>query len=193
MTRLDLLRLVVGRARVNGFEFRRWYTARLGIPWISADASVRLLDTHGRYYALLFSHEFAIAFWKPGTEITFEMPAQSFERRMPDGSLRKIQRKPFVRRSVRRDVWRYHLRQMSLAEEPLRYLRRYLHFQEALDAEPLPDTSVRKLKATGGPEPNSTVIPAKTGARRNNSPRPLPKDLPAFLKRPYGNAPQQET
>ena len=71
MTRLELLTIVVGRARANGFEFRRWYTGRLGLPWISAEASLKLLDQQRRYYALLFSHEFANAFWKAGEEITF--------------------------------------------------------------------------------------------------------------------------
>jgi hypothetical protein len=63
MTRLELLTIVVGRARANGFEFRRWYTGRLGIPWISAEASLKLLDQQRRYYALLFSHEFANSIW----------------------------------------------------------------------------------------------------------------------------------
>ncbi len=56
MTRLELLTIVVGRARGNGFEFRRWYTSRLGIPWISAEAALKLLDQQRRYFALLFAH-----------------------------------------------------------------------------------------------------------------------------------------
>src|SRR6202789_1991369 len=133
MTRLELLTIVVGRARANGFEFRRWYTGRLGLPWISAEASLKLLDQQRRYYALLFSHEFANAFWKAGEEITFSVPAQSFQRPMPDGTLKTVERKSFVRRSARRDAWRYHLREMALAEEPLRYIRRYLNVEEDLD------------------------------------------------------------
>ena len=106
MTRLEMLQLVVGRAHSNGFEFRRWYTTRLDLPWINAEAAIRLLDTQRRYYALIFSHEFASAFWKTGTDLTFEMPANTFERRMPDGSRRTIQRKPFVRRPARPDAGR---------------------------------------------------------------------------------------
>ena len=116
MTRLELLTIVVGRARGNGFEFRRWYTSRLGIPWISAEASLKLLDQQRRYYALLFSHEFANAFWKAGEEITFSVPSQSFQRPMPDGSIKTVHRQGFMRRSARRDAWKYHLREMALAE-----------------------------------------------------------------------------
>jgi hypothetical protein len=185
MTRLELLTIVVGRARTNGFEFRRWYTSRLDLPWISAEAALTLLDQQRRYYALLFSHDFANAFWKAGEDITFSVPSQAFQRSMPDGSLKTVQRKSFIRRSARHDAWRYHLREMALAEEPLRYLRKYLNVEEDL-AE---DTA-----ATGPPEPASpkstrskrapTPKPPKTG-RTKALPRPLPTGTPAFLRRPY--------
>ncbi|MGI4831419.1 MAG: hypothetical protein ACRYFU_25045 [Janthinobacterium lividum] len=181
MTRLELLQLVVARARTNGFEFRRWYTGRLSLPWISAEASLTLLDTQRRYYALLFSHEFASTFWKPGTDISFEVPAQSFARPMPDGSIRTIQRKSYIRRSLRPDVWRYHLREMSVAEEPLRYLRKYLHIEEQLDADPL--DADPELLAAG--KPDHPGLPEKKPARTKPIARPLPSEKPAFLKRPY--------
>ncbi len=180
MTRLELLHLVVGRARSNGFELRRWYTARLGLPWISTEAALALLDAQRRYYALVFSHEFAQAFWKPGSEIAFDVPPQTFQRTMPDGSVRTVQRKAFIRRSVRPNVWKYHLRQMALAEEPLRYLRKYLH----IEAEPLEDDTT---ETSPPPQPGADSATATT--RQNTKPaaraHPLPPDLPAFLRRPY--------
>lgn len=176
MTRLELLQLVVGRARANGFEFRRWYTTRLGLPWISSEAALALLDAQRRYYALIFSHEFARTFWKPGAEITFDVPPQVFRRSMPDGSIRTVHRKPFVRRSSRPNAWRYHLRQMALAEEPLRYLRKYLHIEEDLLAE---DDAGQATAST-----TDAVLPGRNG--RSASPmRPLPTELPEFLQRPY--------
>lgn len=190
MTRFELLQLAVARARANGFEFRRWYTTRLGLPWISADAALTLLDAQRRYYALLFSHEFASNFWKAGCDITFEVPASSFQRPMPDGSLRTITRKPFIRRSARRDVWRYHLREMALAEEPLRYLRRYLHIEEQLDPEPeaaANGQSRRKRTSVSKREANA-IAGAKPLPRKITLPRPLPSIVPAFLKRPYGGS-----
>ncbi len=188
MTRLELLTIVVGRARGNGFEFRRWYTSRLGIPWISAEAALKLLDQQRRYYALLFSHEFANAFWKAGEEITFSVPSQTFQRPMPDGTIKTVERKGFMRRSARRDAWKYHLREMALAEEPLRYLRKYLNVEEdltddlaAATAEEIPETIPRRRPRTA-PKPPET--PTKHG-RSKPLPRPLPTGIPAFLNRPF--------
>jgi hypothetical protein len=56
MTRFELLQLLVGQARSNGFEFRRWYTSKLGLPWQNAKQAVETLASERRYYALLFSH-----------------------------------------------------------------------------------------------------------------------------------------
>jgi hypothetical protein len=186
MTRTDLLKIVIGRARANGFEFRRWYTRRMGIPWINAEAAVVLLESQRRYYALLFSHEFAEAFWKAGEDITFEVPAQTFQRVKPDGSIVSIQRKSFIRRSARRDAWRYHLREMALAEEPLRYIRKYLNVEEELSEEesetaPTPKPATRSRKAKANPSAPLTA----PRSREKPVARSMPKGVPGFLKRPY--------
>jgi hypothetical protein len=174
MTRLELLKLVIGRARTNGFELRRWYTKRLALPWTSADDALVHLEQHRRYYALLFSHEFAECFWKPGSEITFQVPARTFKRRMPDGSIQTIARKPFIRRSARKDAWRYHLREMALAEEPLRYIRRYLNVEDDLSDVPCANDC-----------PTEAPHSATKSQRLRSAPRPLPSDPPRFLRRPY--------
>ena len=185
MTRLELLHLVVGRARTNGFELRRWYTSRLGLPWISGEAALSLLEAQRRYYALIFSHDFAQTFWKPGTEITFDVPPQTFQRSMPDGSVRTVHRKPFIRRSARPNAWKYHLRHMALAEEPLRYLRKYLHIDEDLAPSTEPGDREAARDSTQPALTASQPAPSALAIRRRDTPRPLPTDLPAFLKRPY--------
>jgi hypothetical protein len=135
MTRFELLQLLVGQARANGFAFRKWYVGRLGLPWVSAQDALEKLAAERRYYALLFSHEFATSFWKAGERITFQVPTQSFQRRMADGSIGTVTRKAYTRRSARDDAWRYHLREMALAEEPLRYMRRYLRVEDEMEEE----------------------------------------------------------
>jgi hypothetical protein len=142
MTRLDLLKILIGQARTNGFDFRHWYTATLRLPWENQHTALDTIDTQRRYYSLLFNHDFAQAFWKAGQTITFQIPAQTFSRTMPDGSTRIIERKPFMRRSGRPDAWRYHLREMALSEEPLRYMRKYLHVEEDLVEESCPNQKV---------------------------------------------------
>jgi len=196
MTRSDLLKIVISRARANGFEFRRWYSKRLGVPWINAEAAIILLESQRRYYALLFAHEFAEAFWKAGQDITFEVPAQTFQRVKPDGSIVTVARKSFIRRSGRRDAWRYHLREMALSEEPLRYIRKYLNVEEELSDEPSPESSTPKSAARSRkkaahqdalPAPAAAKPAAPLGPRSREKPisRPIPTGLPGFLKRPY--------
>jgi hypothetical protein len=135
MTRLELLKVLVGQARSNGFPFKKWYVSRMGLPWINAEAALELLSTQRRYYALLFSHEFAQNFWRAGERMTFQVPTQTFSRAMPDGSVRVVTRKSYTRRSAREDVWRYHLREMAVAEEPLRYIRRFVRVAEDMEEE----------------------------------------------------------
>src|SRR6185437_8290261 len=130
MTRFQLLQLLIGHARTNGFEFRRWYTGKLGLPWQGARQAVEMLSMEKRYYSLLFSHEFASTFWKGGELMTFQVPTQSFKRRMADGSIGTVKRKAYTRRSAREDAWRYHLREMAVTEEPLRYMRRFLRVED---------------------------------------------------------------
>ena len=115
MTRFELLQLLVGQARANGFEFRKWYLAKLGLPWTTTREALEVLSAERRYYALLFSHDFACHFWKAGERITFQVPNQTFTRKMADGSVGTVTRKAYTRRSAREDVWRYHLREMALA------------------------------------------------------------------------------
>jgi hypothetical protein len=132
MTRFELLQLLVGQARSNGFEFRKWYVSKLGLPWQSAKQAVETLAAERRYYALLFSHEFASSFWKPGEVMTFQVPTQTFMRRMKDGTIGTVKRKGYTRRSAREDAWLYHLKELAASEEPLRYMRRYLRVEDEL-------------------------------------------------------------
>ncbi len=135
MTRSELLHLLVAQARANGFEFRKWYIGKLGLPWETTQKAIEALCAERRYYALLFSHEFASNFWKAGERITFQVPMQTFTRRRKDGTIATVSRKGYTRRSARDDAWRYHLRELALAEEPLRYMRRYLRVEEDLDVD----------------------------------------------------------
>lgn len=135
MTRFELLQLLVGQAKTNGFEFRRWYTGRLGLPWTDARSALETLSTQRRYYALLFSHEFAQSFWKAGEKMTFLVPAQTFQRTRKDGTIAIVKRKGYIKRSGRADAWKYHLRELAAAEEPLRYMRRYLKIEDEMEED----------------------------------------------------------
>ncbi|MBS1815973.1 MAG: hypothetical protein JSS87_13955 [Acidobacteria bacterium] len=135
MTRQDLLKLLIAHARTNGFKFKPWFVQHSGRPWVTAEDAVTWLGVGRRSYMLLFSPEFAQSFWKSGEQITFAVPQQEFQRVLPNGKVLTVKRKAFTRRTSRPDVWKYHLREMAASEEPLRYLRKYLHIEEALEEE----------------------------------------------------------
>lgn len=130
MTRNEMLRILVSQARRNGFEFRKWFEHRIQAEWPGADEAFQLLCSGSRYYALLFSHEFAVAFWKQGEQISFVVPGSTYTRRGDDGSIVTVNRKPFTRRTLKPDAWKYHLREMAAADDPLAYIRRFLPVQE---------------------------------------------------------------
>lgn len=133
MTRVELLRAIIRQAKSNGFEFRRWYTRRLALPWINFDAAIEALSQQRRYYALLFAHEFAQTFWRAGSTMTFIVPRSTFTRVSKDGVARVVVRRGHTRRTVKAEAWRYHMKEMAVANEPLRYIRKFLLIEEDLN------------------------------------------------------------
>ena len=142
MTREETLLTVINQAHANGFDFRRWFQANISLEWPELERAVALLSTQGRYYALVFSHDFARAVWKKGAQMSFVVPSITYSRLNGKGEVITVNRKPFTRRTLKADVWKYHLRQMSMSEDPIRYLRRFVPPGEGLrnwpeDAESL--------------------------------------------------------
>lgn len=147
MTRKDLIRLLVMQARANGFKFRKWYKSKIG-EWTTLEAAAETLSEGGRYYALLFSHQFARNFWKAGTQIQFVVPTQAFTQLNRRGEEITVVRKAYTRRTMRGNSWEYHLREMAAAEEPLVYIRRFLVTEEELTAaraDQVPDVPPEEL------------------------------------------------
>ena len=126
MHRKDLLRLLVNQAQFNGFEFRRWFQARVHPIWPGTEAAITLLAEEGRHYTLLFSHDFARCFWLGGAHMSFLVPSITYARVTKQGEVVQVTRKPFTRRTIKPDVWKYHLRQMAVADDPIEYLCRFL-------------------------------------------------------------------
>jgi hypothetical protein len=148
MTRSELLRALIRQAKSNGFEFRKWYTVRIALPWTTFAAAVETLSQERRYYALLFAHEFAQAFWRTGSKMTFVVPRNNFTRISKDGTIKVVERKGHIRRSVLPDAWRYHLKEMAAAEDPLRYMRKFLLIEEDITGV----SSLSDEDETGAPD-----------------------------------------
>jgi hypothetical protein len=126
MNRKEMLRLLLNQAQFNGFEFRRWFQCHVQPVWPGAEQALSLLASEGRHYTLLFSHEFARCFWRTGAQISFMVPSITYPRITPQGDVVQVTRKPFTRRTIKPDVWKYHLRQMAAAQDPINYLCRFL-------------------------------------------------------------------
>lgn len=129
--------MLIVRARAHGFEFRRWFQTNIESDWKDFDQAIATLERGRRYYALLFSHDFARNFWKKGAQITFVLPSQEYTRVNRQGQTVTVRRRAFTRRTSRstsNSIWQYHLEQMALWEEPLRYIRRFILTEEELEA-----------------------------------------------------------
>jgi hypothetical protein len=126
MNRKEMLALLLNQAQFNGFEFRRWFQVQVHPFWPGTEQALALLAGEGRYYTLLFSHEFAQSFWRSGAQMRFSVPQVTYSRVNTRGDVIHVTRKPFTRRTIRSDVWKYHLRQMAASEDPILYLCRFL-------------------------------------------------------------------
>ncbi|HTD56978.1 MAG TPA: hypothetical protein VK670_16425 [Silvibacterium sp.] len=135
MTKKDLLQLLAMRARANGFDLRKWYKSKIEHEWPGSDEALEWLAAGHRYYSLLFSHEFARAFWKQGTQIQFVVPTQHFTRLNAKGQRVTVTRKAYTRRTLKPNAWKYHLREMAGCPEALHYIRRFLVTHEELSAQ----------------------------------------------------------
>jgi hypothetical protein len=141
MNRKELLRLLLNQAQFNGFEFRRWFQSHVRPGWDGAEQALTLLASEGRHFTLIFSHEFACCFWRTGAHMSFMVPAVTYPRVNSMGEVTQVTRKPFTRRTIKPDVWKYHLRQMAIADDPIDYLCRFL-----------PQGDQEKLRAAEDPE-----------------------------------------
>ncbi len=64
--------------------------------------------------------------------MTFVVPNNTFTRVLKNGATMVVERKGHTRRTVLPDAWLFHLKAMSVAEDPLRYIRKFLLIEEDL-------------------------------------------------------------
>jgi len=130
MNRKEMLRLLLNQAQFNGFDFRRWFQTHVRTAWPGNEQALALLAVEGRHFTLLFSHDFARGFWRTGAQMRFVVPSTTYDRVNGQGAVVQVTRKPFTRRTVKKNVWKYHLRQMAAADDPILYLCRFLPGQD---------------------------------------------------------------
>lgn len=154
MTRQGLLRILIHQAKNNGFNFSHWFQSNIDPTTKTFDEAIKTLAGGRRYYALLFSHEFAMSFWKGGEKMSFIIPSNSYTKHDRNGSLITVKRKAYVRRTTKPSAWMYHLREMAVHEDPLRYIRRFLIMEEDLKDANSADSPHPDSQHTTHPQPN---------------------------------------
>ena len=75
------------------------------------DADIKHWINNGAYYSIIFSHDFAKAFWGEETE-----KQEKIKKMIEEGQ--------FI--SYDRNDYQYHLQQLVIQEEPLKYLEKFL-------------------------------------------------------------------
>jgi hypothetical protein len=58
--------------------------------------------------------------------MSFMVPSVTYPRITSQGDIVQVTRKPFTRRTIKPDVWKYHLSRMAATENPIDYLCRFL-------------------------------------------------------------------
>jgi len=103
MTNEQVLKKAIEKAVKNGFKYAP-YTTTDGIHPVFIEIPEISIYRH-----LIFSHEFAKAFW--GEETAF-------------GGIKEVKGK-FIEKSILKE-WQYHLQQLVLQENPLEYIKKFL-------------------------------------------------------------------
>ena len=113
----EILKKAIERAVEDGFKpgglLGGVLEGKLGVG-LDPNVYAHLVNDN-QYFVHIFSHDFAEAFWKdePSLETRHE-------------SVREYGYHRGFGRFVRREAWQFHLQQMVLEEEPLKYLERFL-------------------------------------------------------------------
>jgi len=109
MTNEQILKKAIEKAVKNGWE--AWNTQE-------GYYTIEILIRERRYYSIIFSHDFARAFWGDGKrneeyiDYATKKPVYSYQISGNNWS--------YLKR------WQHHLQQMVLEEEPLKYLEKFL-------------------------------------------------------------------
>jgi len=114
MNNEEILEKAIEKAIKNGYKQIKWKDKK-GTEWINYNL---LLCQIGLPIPIIFSHYFAKAFWGEGEA---EEQYNKTDKHWHDTSCCSGSGVFF-----RGERWQYHLQQMVLEEEPLKYLERFL-------------------------------------------------------------------
>lgn len=105
MTDSEILKKAIEKAKKNGYAPE--YTARELIEEVTLTS-----DSEALAFNMIFSHDFAKAFWGEDLILTGEWYVDDFT--------------PEIRGKRAMPKWQYHLQQMVISENPISYLKKFI-------------------------------------------------------------------
>jgi hypothetical protein len=115
MTNKEILKKAIEKAVKNGWNPIPYIPEHT--PGATGDQLIKLLAFN--YYKFIFSHSFAKAFW--GEEEIKYLPL-NFVKAVDAEEIAKN----FLLLNLKSPAWEYHLKQMVLEEDPIKYLEQFL-------------------------------------------------------------------
>jgi len=110
----QILKKAIEKAVKNGLDIRE-----LGKKDGWSESELDLETLYNSYYSIIFSHDFAKAFWGIGKPVMID--GQEFYRFK---WINIVGEK--TDSAYHLTAWQYHLQQMVLEEEPIKYLEKFL-------------------------------------------------------------------
>ena len=132
MTDEEILKKAIEKAAKNDFDIydgggdELEKVHKVYLKHHAVEIHAKPFDIEGDLYGLIFSHAFAKAFWgekkRPGViGLPHQILKDEMEGKSAEGNLYKaIIKREYV------PEWQYHLQQMVLEENPLKYLEKFL-------------------------------------------------------------------
>ena len=116
MTDKEILQKAIEKAEGNGFDLIKYTGVK--IENVSKELIAGAFIRNKEHYNLIFSHDFAKAFW--GNE------AMEIKYYTETGNANTNRLLDFHTRKTCILKWAYHLQQMVLEKEPLKYIEKFL-------------------------------------------------------------------
>ena len=107
MENKEILKKAIQKAEQKGFEMRKWKNENEKKEWWKEwEDKAIMFDS---YFVIIFNHDFAKAFWGKGKGASVLLQDIGHQILESDGF-----------------QWQFHLQQLVLEENPLKYIEKYL-------------------------------------------------------------------
>ena len=119
MTNKKILQQAIGKAVKNGWDISSENGLFEMIPFGTDDPKLIAEANKNSSYNIIFSHDFAKAFWGERKEVSYDEDIPLSPTEFTEGC-------ELGKKSVLDNKWQYHLQQMVISDDPIKYLEEFL-------------------------------------------------------------------